>query len=226
MITFDEWPTSSFVGADGKIDRTLFPNIAAFADSATWYRNATSVTSATWHAVPAILIGEVPEGRPDPGSVVASGEPVHVPRWQLPPRRLGVGDASVPALVVQRAPGDDDRTCGRDRARRRRGDDVSQDGLAAWRDRRRDARASRRSKPSTAVKEAANATGPGDHADIDLGAGHREPSAALRPVPLGHSRRRGTDAALPAHPVAARRVPLSPERARVQLPRSRLRQGR
>ena len=60
MIMFDEWPTSSLVGADGKVDRALFPNIAAFADRATWYRNATSVTSLTWHAVPAILSGKYP----------------------------------------------------------------------------------------------------------------------------------------------------------------------
>jgi hypothetical protein len=61
MITFDEWPTSSFVGADGAVDRALFPNIAAFADGATWYRNSTSVTSLTWHAVPAILSGKYPK---------------------------------------------------------------------------------------------------------------------------------------------------------------------
>jgi arylsulfatase A-like enzyme len=61
MITFDEWPTSSIVGADGQIDAEHFPNLARLAGDATWYRNETTVTTSTWYAVPTILTGRFPE---------------------------------------------------------------------------------------------------------------------------------------------------------------------
>lgn len=61
MITFDEWPTSSIVGADGQIDADQFPNLARLAGGATWYRNETSVTTSTWYAVPTILTGRFPK---------------------------------------------------------------------------------------------------------------------------------------------------------------------
>jgi hypothetical protein len=61
MITFDEWPTMSIVGRDGQIDRAHYPNLARLGESSSWYRNETSVTSATWHAVPAILTGQYPK---------------------------------------------------------------------------------------------------------------------------------------------------------------------
>ena len=38
-----------------RIDRSRYPHIAALADDATWYRNATTVNGATTMAVPAIL---------------------------------------------------------------------------------------------------------------------------------------------------------------------------
>ncbi len=61
MIAFDEWPTSSIVGADGQIDAEQFPNLARLAGGATWYRNETSVTTSTWYAVPTILTGRFPK---------------------------------------------------------------------------------------------------------------------------------------------------------------------
>ena len=78
-------------------------------------------------------LGEIPEERSDPGGVIASAEPVHVPRGQLSPERVGVGHASVPAGVVH-APGNGDRAAWRDRTRRRCGHDLPQDGVTARRD--------------------------------------------------------------------------------------------
>lgn len=61
FITFDEWPLSSIVGSDGKIDATLYPNLARLAGASTWYRNATSITNSTWHAIPQLLTGRLGE---------------------------------------------------------------------------------------------------------------------------------------------------------------------
>ncbi len=57
MIVWDEWPLNSIVNADGEIDADLFPNLAALAGDGAWYRNATTVATATTAAVPAILSG-------------------------------------------------------------------------------------------------------------------------------------------------------------------------
>jgi hypothetical protein len=59
-VVLDELPLSTLVGADGKIDATLFPNLARFARESTWYRNATTVNDLTAAAVPAQLTGEQP----------------------------------------------------------------------------------------------------------------------------------------------------------------------
>lgn len=60
MVVFDEWPLSSIVTTDGSIDADLFPNLAALAGGATWYRNTTTVTNATLQAVPSLLTGRFP----------------------------------------------------------------------------------------------------------------------------------------------------------------------
>jgi hypothetical protein len=60
-VVLDELPLSTLVGADGKIDARLFPNLARFARESTWYRNATTVNDLTAAAVPAQLTGEQPE---------------------------------------------------------------------------------------------------------------------------------------------------------------------
>ena len=57
MIVWDEWPLNSIVNADAEIDADLFPNLAALAEDGAWYRNATTVATATTAAVPAILSG-------------------------------------------------------------------------------------------------------------------------------------------------------------------------
>jgi hypothetical protein len=60
MVVLDELPLESLLTADGAIDETLFPNIAELAAGSHWYRNTTTVTSSTWHALPSILTGQLP----------------------------------------------------------------------------------------------------------------------------------------------------------------------
>ena len=57
MVVFDEWPQNSIFDADGEIDADLYPNLAALAADGAWYRNATTVATATVAAVPALLTG-------------------------------------------------------------------------------------------------------------------------------------------------------------------------
>lgn len=61
MVVFDEWPLASVVRRDGTVDRDLYPNVAALADQATWYRDTTTVANLTNFAVPALLTGQYPE---------------------------------------------------------------------------------------------------------------------------------------------------------------------
>ena len=61
LAIFDEWSLISILDAEGAIDRRRFPNLARFADRATWYPNATAASNMTNHAVPAMLTGSPPE---------------------------------------------------------------------------------------------------------------------------------------------------------------------
>jgi len=69
MLVFDELPLASVVDEDGTIDAELFPNLAGLAAESTWFRNATTVSSSTWHAAPALVTGQLPD--PDAGPVAA-----------------------------------------------------------------------------------------------------------------------------------------------------------
>ena len=60
MIVFDEFPSDSLLGPDGRIDAARFPNFAQLARESTWYPNATTVADWTWLALPAILTGRMP----------------------------------------------------------------------------------------------------------------------------------------------------------------------
>ncbi len=66
MLVLDELPLESLVDADGALQAGLFPNLAALAADSHWFRNTTTVAPATWHAVPAILTGRVPEAGTSP----------------------------------------------------------------------------------------------------------------------------------------------------------------
>lgn len=65
VLVLDELPTLSLLDDEGRIDRVRFPNLAALADDATWYRRFSSVAPSTQYAVPAALTGNPPrEVRP------------------------------------------------------------------------------------------------------------------------------------------------------------------
>jgi hypothetical protein len=57
MVVLDEFPPVSLLNAKGRIDPVRYPNFAALARGATWYRNMTTVHTATEGAVPAIMDG-------------------------------------------------------------------------------------------------------------------------------------------------------------------------
>jgi hypothetical protein len=63
LVIFDELPLNSLLTADRSIDAGLYPNFAALARAAYWFRNATTVSSDTVWAVPAILSGRYPTAR-------------------------------------------------------------------------------------------------------------------------------------------------------------------
>ena len=63
FVIFDEFPTTSVMDGEERIDAGRYPSFAALARDATWYRRATTVAETTYDAVPAILTGRYP--RPD-----------------------------------------------------------------------------------------------------------------------------------------------------------------
>ena len=60
LVVFDELPLVSLLDANYHIDAVRYPNFAALANDATWFRNASTVSSSTVHSVPAILSGVYP----------------------------------------------------------------------------------------------------------------------------------------------------------------------
>lgn len=66
IVVLDEFPTRSILERDGSLDTRRFPNLAAFAEDATWYRRYTAMSPFTASAVPSMLTGRAPsEAAPD-----------------------------------------------------------------------------------------------------------------------------------------------------------------
>jgi hypothetical protein len=61
LIVFDEFPTISLMNRSEHVDAVRFPNFAALAKNAIWFRAATTVHPHTEQAVPAILTGQLPK---------------------------------------------------------------------------------------------------------------------------------------------------------------------
>ena len=60
LIVFDEFPGDTLLGPHGRIDAGRFPNFAALAGDATWFRNAHTAYDSTTKAVPLVLDGIAP----------------------------------------------------------------------------------------------------------------------------------------------------------------------
>jgi hypothetical protein len=61
MVVFDEFPSTSLLDADGRVDAVRYPAFAKLAKDGTWFRNAHSIYDSTAKAVPAIMDGNYPE---------------------------------------------------------------------------------------------------------------------------------------------------------------------
>ena len=63
LLVMDEFPGDSLLDRSRRIDPVRYPNFAALAADATWFRNAYSVYDSTTKAVPLILDGVAPAPR-------------------------------------------------------------------------------------------------------------------------------------------------------------------
>jgi hypothetical protein len=65
MVILDEFSGTTLMNEHHRIDAVRYPHFAALAETATWYRNATTVSEGTRDAIPALLTGRWPdEARP------------------------------------------------------------------------------------------------------------------------------------------------------------------
>lgn len=60
VVVFDQFQLGALLDRQANIDRVAFPNFAALADNAIWFRNATAVAEYTTYALPALLTGMRP----------------------------------------------------------------------------------------------------------------------------------------------------------------------
>lgn len=60
LVVFDELPLVTLLDENRMIDEVRYPNFAALAREADWYRNATAVHAGTHVAIPALLTGRYP----------------------------------------------------------------------------------------------------------------------------------------------------------------------
>lgn len=60
MIVFDEFCGASLLDEHRQIDAVRYPNFAELSQRTTWYRNATTVSENTMHALPALVTGNRP----------------------------------------------------------------------------------------------------------------------------------------------------------------------
>lgn len=60
FVVFDQLAQGALLDARHEIDADFYPNFAALADEAIWFRNASSVANNTSVALPAILTGNYP----------------------------------------------------------------------------------------------------------------------------------------------------------------------
>jgi hypothetical protein len=66
LLVLDELPGDTLLGRGGRIDAGRYPNFAALAHDATWFRNAHTAYDSTTKAVPLILDGIAPRSGTSP----------------------------------------------------------------------------------------------------------------------------------------------------------------
>jgi hypothetical protein len=72
VLVLDELPLGSLLTREGEIDAAQYPGFARLAAGSHWFPRTTSVTTTTWHAVPSIVSGKLPE---DHGGPIAATHP-------------------------------------------------------------------------------------------------------------------------------------------------------
>lgn len=88
LLVFDELSSLVLRGDDDHIDRELYPNIAAFADTGTWYPNSTTGESSTMISIKSMISG-VDLFRDATGADVAAKVP-NVFAYLMPYRQVRV----------------------------------------------------------------------------------------------------------------------------------------
>lgn len=66
LVIYDEFPVAMMMDKATNINADRFPAFADLGKTATWYKNNTTVSDATFTAVPAILTGLVPADKAQP----------------------------------------------------------------------------------------------------------------------------------------------------------------
>ena len=64
LLVFDSFTTSALLDANHEIDSVRYPNFAALAREAHWFRYATAASNSTVYALPALLTGRFPQTFP------------------------------------------------------------------------------------------------------------------------------------------------------------------
>ena len=66
LVIYDEFPVAMMMDKNMNINAARFPAFADLGKTATWYKNNTTVSDATFTAVPAILTGLAPADKAEP----------------------------------------------------------------------------------------------------------------------------------------------------------------
>jgi hypothetical protein len=121
VVVFDEFPTISLMDRGQHVDAARFPNFAALARDATWFRSATTVHPHTEQAVPAILTGQLPKQGCAADLRRPPAEPLHLSRRLVPAERRRGPDSPVSAQALQ----EEDESDAAARRRRQRRDRLA-----------------------------------------------------------------------------------------------------
>lgn len=104
VVVFDELPLLSVLDAELGIDRSLCPNLARFAESATWFRNASTVWSLTNQSIASLLTGRTVDRSTPP---TRQSHPGNLLTWLAATHRVAAFELTTsmaPATAVESEP--------------------------------------------------------------------------------------------------------------------------